>query len=81
MPPETREQARQRIKQNIRRREESSGQVEKIEVDLFDELREGNQKFFNLFDFGKWEDLKTRYKDPTNSLSLAELVGNLMEGR
>ena len=81
MPQETRQEARQRIKQNIQRREKSSGQTEQIVVDLFDDLREDNQKFFRLFDFGRWEDLKAAYKDPSNTLELSELVGNLMEGK
>ena len=84
MPQETRQEARQRIKQNIARRaqaEKSSGQPQQIVVDLFDDLREDNQKFFRLFDFGRWEDLKAAYKDPTNTLELSELVGNLMEGK
>jgi len=84
MPQETRQEARQRIKQNIQRREKSeksSGQTEQILVDLFDDAREDNQKFFRLFDFGRWEDLKAAYKDPSNTLELGELVGNLMEGK
>jgi len=84
MPPETRQEARQRIKQNIQRRaeaKESSGPAKQIMVDLFDALREDNQKFFRLFDFGRWEDLKAAYKDPSNTLELGELVGNLLEGK
>lgn len=85
MPQETRQQARERIKQNIARRaqksEKSGGQTERIVVDLFDDLREDNQKFFRLLDFGRWEDLKAAYKDPSNTLELSELVGNLMEGK
>jgi len=79
--PETRDQARQRIKQNIARRSGSSPVTERIEVDLFDNLREGNQKFFNLLDFGRWQELKSKYEDPTNTRSLPELVGELLEGR
>jgi len=84
MPRETRQEARQRIKENIQRREKTSetgGQAKQIVVDLYDELREDNQKFFRLFDFGRWEDLKAAYKDPTNKLELGELVGNLLEGK
>lgn len=82
MPPkESRQEARKRIKANIARREKTGGQAERIEVDLFDDLREDNQKFFRLFDYGRWEDLKAAYEDPTNTLSLGELMGNLIEGK
>ena len=78
---ETREQARQRIKQNIARRSGGGPVKEVIDIDLFSAQREGNQKFFNLLDFGCWQELKSRYKDPTNTRSLPELVGDLLEGR
>lgn len=80
---ESRQATRQRIKQNIQRREERSGQAqrkERIEVDFFDSLREDNQKFFNLLDPGSWKGLKAVYADPSNSKELGELVGNLMSG-
>ena len=80
-PAETREQARQRIKKNIQRRSGSAPVTERIEVDFFDSQREGNQKFFNLLDFGRWQELKSTYKDPTNKKSLPELVGELLEGK
>lgn len=55
--------------------------AERIEIDLFDELREGNMKFFSLLDFDQWEVLKAKREDPENKKSLNELVTELLEGR
>ena len=54
---------------------------ELIEIDLFDDLRDGNDKFFQLLDFSQWEVLKAKYADPDNEKSMNELVTELMEGR
>ena len=79
---ETRQEARQRIKQNIQRRNKDQTQQtqELITVDLFDNLRDDNIKFFRLFDYGRWEDLKATYKDPSNKKELGELIGDLLNG-
>ena len=52
-----------------------------IEIDLFDDLRDGNDKFFQLLDFSQWEVLKAKYADPDNQKQLEELVTELLEGR
>ena len=78
----TRQEIRQRVKKNIERRDErtSPSQKELITVDLFDNLREDNIKFFRLLDFGIWNDVKAAHKDPSNTKELAELIGDLLEG-
>lgn len=82
-PPPTRQEIRQRVKKNIAQREERlnpSAKKTLITVDLFDNLREDNIKFFRLLDFGIWNDVKAAHKDPSNTKELAELIGDMLEG-
>jgi hypothetical protein len=52
-----------------------------IKIDLFDDLKDDNDKFAQLLDKGQWDVLRSKLEDPDNKKSMAELVGELMEGR
>jgi len=53
---------------------------ERIEIDLFDDLREDNQKFFRLLDSAEWEKLKAKAEDPANNKPMEVLIGEMLEG-
>jgi len=55
--------------------------AEIIKIDMFDNRRLENQYFFNLLDPIKWDKLKQKLKDPSNTKKLDELLKELMEGR
>ena len=55
--------------------------MEVIRIDLFDDLREGNQKFANVLDKSSWDVLRSKLEDPDNKKSITELVEELLEGR
>ena len=55
--------------------------VEEIKVDLFDEVREGNKKFANLVDSGKWQQLISSYDEGRGEKTLDELLSELLESR
>jgi len=55
--------------------------VKEIKIDLFDGSREGNKKFANLLDPGKWQQLVSEYDEGRGEQSLDDLLAELIESR